>query len=345
MRLIRLGWVGYRAGLSSLEEVAQRATSWWIVGEALQRVSDEELYKSARYNSFRQYFSDTRTMKIWGFGRSRAIDLMANVNLLKLLPPETSVPESVIREFRRAKVQEIPTLWARCCELANNSEWYPGEVTNEIARQVVGERPEDRNNTNHIWYSSATDKWYMNDELIIASRTVLGKIHLDSASDEVAAERVQADEYISKVQDGLEVNWSVSEGHELHGQPIKVLCNAPFGQHRQKRTAEGSTSMQGLFLEKAIKEFHAGRVHSVLLHLRAGIGHVWFDQVFNWPHCFLKRHIRFINPKRPKNTLSSCHGSVFVLLTRDNEVYYRFLEVFGTIGRIPGYNGTYSHHD
>ena len=173
---------------------------------------------------------------------------------------------------------------------------------------------------------------------------MLGKIHLDAASDEVAAERVQADEYITEEMDALEVNWSVSEGHELHGQAVKVLCNAPFGQHGNKRTAEGSNSMQGLFLEKAIKEYQSGRVESVLLHLRAGIGHMWFDHVFNWPHCFLKRHVRFINPNRPKNTMSSCHGSVFVLLTADKEVYTRFLEVFGRLGRIPGHNA-YSHQD
>ena len=134
--------------------------------------------------------------------------------------------------------------------------------------------------------------------------------------------------------------------YELHlGQAVRVLCNAPGGQHPTKRTTEGSTSMQGLFLEKAIQEFQAGRAESVLLHLRAGIGHVWFDQVFDWPHCFLRRHVRFINPSRPKNTMSSCHGSVFVLITRDTEVYSRFLEVFGVIGRIPGHDGSYCHRE
>ena len=109
------------------------------------------------------------------------------------------------------------------------------------------------------------------------------------------------------------------------------------------RTLDNSSSLQGLFLERTIHEYEVTKnVGNVILHLRAAVGHVWFDHVYKYPHCWLRRHIKFYNPSRGNDFHgSSCHGSVMVFMGRDTATYERFLKVFGQRGYIPGYNGTW----
>ena len=114
------------------------------------------------------------------------------------------------------------------------------------------------------------------------------------------------------------------------------------GTSHERRTTSGSNSVQGLFLERTIHEYEeVGSIANVILHLRAAVGHVWFREVYKYPHCWLDRHIQFLQPAeiaRATANGSSCHGSVIVFLGSDYATYIRFLDVFSEFGHIPGHN-------
>jgi hypothetical protein len=193
-----------------------------------------------------------------------------------------------------------------------------------------------------VYFSAEDTHWYLDDESVCDVKSVLGRIHLDAASDVEADARIQADRIITEKENAASPHtmWSFPEDHPLCGVPLNVLLNAPGGVSRTQRTIEGSNSLQGILLERVIHEYEVtGNVGNALIHLRAAVGHVWFDQIYDYPHCWMRRHIKFVNPSRGEDFHgASCHGSVWVFLGRDMAVYQRWLDVFGRKGYIPGHN-------
>jgi len=306
--------------------------------------------------SLRSYFA-VRGAALFGFGRSRAQQYLDALAIQDSLPEDMPPApfDTALRPLSRVPAVERGNVWRLAHRIAGQVEGREGGLVNQqvVERVIACIRAQDDSMESYdmelvckqyskVYFSQETNEWYLDAGSLADVRYVLRHIHLDVASDATANERVKADAYICKDMDGLNrrrTPWTLPEGHPRAGDPINALCNAPGGVSTTRRTDGNSNSLQGLFLERAIEEFESGTVENMLLHFRAAVGHVWFDSVYKYPICFLRRHIKFFNPVRGHAFQGqSCHGSVWVFMGRDRAMYKRFLRRFGKVGYIPGHN-------
>ena len=182
------------------------------------------------------------------------------------------------------------------------------------------------------------DQWHSSPHFLKHLFEVIpqAQLHLDACSDLVAQQRIKAHRIITSEEDALDPRtlWHLGASGP---SKINVYVNAPGGVSRKYCSEQtGSRSIAGLFLERAIREYEVKKtVNSCILHLRAAIGHKWFQQVYRHPHCWLDEHIRFINPNREHTNAPTMHGSVVVYLGCEVS---KFCQAFGKMGKIPGYN-------
>lgn len=340
--------------LHSLEsaEVRQTQRAWFSTAERIMCINSNKLYTCVGVQSLNAYFDLRATHDVFGFGRSQAENYMSAYRVQKDLPSDLPIAlnAGVLRPLVRVPKDQRGNIWKLTHDIAT-SQNPPRVVTRGLVDVIVRSiHAQDgcyvKFNPSRVcidvWFSAQDTKWYLDDESVDDVNTVLQHIHLDAASDLEADTRIQADRIITEHEDASNpnTNWAFPEDHPLHGIPLNVLLNAPGGVSRTMQTKAGSNSLQGILLERAIHEYEVTKtIGNALIHLRAAVGHVWFDKVYEYPHCWLKRHIKFYNPSRGEDfNGSSCHGSVWVFLGRDHHTYQRFLDVFGRKGYIPGHN-------
>ncbi|KKL55694.1 hypothetical protein LCGC14_2252870, partial [marine sediment metagenome] len=168
----------------------------------------------------------------------------------------------------------------------------------QISRQTWGNAPAN--------YSSETNEWYTPPEFLEYARQVLREIDLDPASSAKANKTVQAKEYFSS--GGLDRDW--------HG---RVFLNPPYG-------VEGGRSVAGLFCEKAITEFRAGRVSQAIILVNSLHSQNWQAPLYDFPICFVNHRIRFVNHTGEVNP-NPTFQNIFVHLG-NGESKQRFTEIF-----------------
>ncbi|PNH06874.1 hypothetical protein TSOC_006721 [Tetrabaena socialis] len=115
----------------------------------------------------------------------------------------------------------------------------------------------------------------------------------------------------------------------------QVYINPPTG-------IVGSEPLQGLFLDRAIREVAAGRAAECLLFLKAAIGQRWFARALDHPHCWLSEKTAKKSAAAAAAAAASGEGGksprgmmVVYLGRRVKE----FCDHFGDMGHIPGLNG------
>jgi len=78
-----------------------------------------------------------------------------------------------------------------------------------------------------VKYNSGNNEWYTPSEYIMLAKAVMGSIDLDPASNAIANEVVQAKQYFSAEDDGLQRQW--------HGN---VWLNPPYSSNLLKKFAK-----------------------------------------------------------------------------------------------------------
>ena len=155
--------------------------------------------------------------------------------------------------------------------------------------------------------SSTGVEWYTPERYIEAAREVLNTIDLDPASSAQANEVVKAAHYFDEDTDGLMQDW--------HGH---VFCNPPYGKGT------------GLFANKLVEEYAAGRVSAAILLINAyGFDSDWFQPLWDYPICFTNHRIEFWSPQR--NSGGSANANLFIYLGPDRHL---FIAKFSEFGRI-----------
>lgn len=159
-----------------------------------------------------------------------------------------------------------------------------------------------------------TNEWYTPAKYIEAARAVLGEIDLDPASCAFANRIVGAKQFYTKEENGLLQPW--------YG---RVWLNPPYG-----RTIQGLASNLEIFTRRLIEQYHLGNVSEAILLIPANTATSWFDVLWQFPICFPKRRIRFVQENgQPSDGVS--FGTCFVYFGL-NET--KFIEVFSKFGRI-----------
>ncbi len=183
-----------------------------------------------------------------------------------------------------------------------------------------------------VLLSHGSVEWYTPPEYVELAKNVMGQIDLDPASHPYPQEWIQAAQFFTIRDNGLNRQWFG-----------KVWLNPPYSK-------TGGKSNQELWAQKLIREYDAGRVSEAVLLVKAAIGYKWFDWLFErYPVCFLRGLIRFIRPQ--EDNAVSVQPSLFsgdVALPRQGDgdaklgsafFYFgnnlqRFHRVFGEVGKV-----------
>lgn len=120
--------------------------------------------------------------------------------------------------------------------------------------------------------SSESNEWYTPPYIVGRVRNVLGTIDLDPASSLTANAIVRAEHYYNEGDGGLRQSWFGN-----------VFLNPPYG------------TLVSPFTHKLVDEYERGSVKSAILLVAARTDTQWFQYFRDYPRCFLRGRVRFID--------------------------------------------------
>jgi hypothetical protein len=141
-----------------------------------------------------------------------------------------------------------------------------------------------------------------------ARRTMGGFISLDPASSEAANERVQANIFYTKEDNGLIGPWTGT-----------VWLNHPFSRAENK-----------LWIAKAEGEYAKGQIRAMCMICFASTSEAWFRPLLRRPQCFLSPRTNYLRPD----------GTIYRGVTKGSVVTYfgtdlnAFAREFAPLGEI-----------
>lgn len=158
--------------------------------------------------------------------------------------------------------------------------------------------------------SSESEEWYTPAKYIDAVRALMGGIDVDPASNPEANQIVQAAQFYTLADDGLQHDW---QG--------RVFLNPPYGRDE--------ISNQERWSVRLMEQYEAGITTEAVLLVNAVTDRQWFQPLWRYPICFTDHRIRFYRPGADAN--SPVIGSVFVYFGRQTA---RFAELFKAFGPV-----------
>lgn len=162
--------------------------------------------------------------------------------------------------------------------------------------------------TSSVHFSSASDDWWTPDHIITATINLLGTIDLDPCSPYPDGP-VPANQHYTHETDGLSQEW--------YG---RVYMNPPYGREIVKWT------------QKALTEYHKGRINEAVLLLPARTDTQWFQMLAEYPWCAVRGRLKFSGHQNS----APFPSALFYL--GPVERYTAFIETFCGIGVIYEYS-------
>jgi phage N-6-adenine-methyltransferase len=203
---------------------------------------------------------------------------------------------------------------SRWQKLANETpERFEGYLR-RVRRQAVAAtragaiKPEDETATSHeAGYDS--DEWYTPAIHVEAAREVLGGIDLDPASNKIAQKTVKADEYFTKKDDGLALEW--------HG---RIFLNPPY-----------SNKLAREFADKLLTEIESGRVTSAILLQNANTDTGWFHKLAEEATalCLTRGRVPFVQSDGEPG--ANRYGSVFFYFGDNLRLFDQVFSLHGLV--------------
>lgn len=271
------------------------------VGRALMAIRDARLYRD-EYGTFEDYCRQR-----WGFVASRARQLIAAAEVVSNLESVTTVTpstESQARPLAALEPEAQREAWAEAVATAPKNE--DGEPV--ITARHVTETVERRNV--HVANNSGENEWYTPPKFLEAAREVMGAIDLDPASCELANGNVQAAQFFSAEENGLEQQWGGN-----------VWMNPPYAQPLIQQ-----------FCDKLLHEVYAGNVASACVLVNNGTETAWGQALLREASavCFPSSRIRFID-KEGKPSGAPLQGQMIVYMGADVSAFQQAFAKFGVV--------------
>ena len=170
--------------------------------------------------------------------------------------------------------------------IADTAETLPPKASKKFksnARSILGLTyvyPRGRNGDKN---DQGTPEWLISKVHGFAARGCCdshnGRINLDPASSQERNKVIQADNFFTKEDDGLQQDWMA---HFL-------WLNPPFG------TINYNESVAGAWFCKAVTEYQLGHFEEGIILLPLYYDRTWFRNVDPWPRVDLKKSVRFID--------------------------------------------------
>lgn len=155
--------------------------------------------------------------------------------------------------------------------------------------------------------NSGNNEWYTPEPIIELARSAMGGITLDPASSEVANQTVQAENYFTVEDNGLEKEWFGN-----------VWLNPPY-----------SAELIGKFSEKLIAERE--NYEQAIMLVNNATETEWFNKVVSIASavCFPKGRIRFYSPEKVSN--APLQGQALLYIGNDVK---SFVKQFASVGWV-----------
>jgi phage N-6-adenine-methyltransferase len=292
------------------EKIEKGLKTFYEVGQALLTIRDKRLYR-ADYPTFETY-----CVKRWGIARQHAYRLIDAAGVITNLSPigdkdssdvthgtqKLPQTESQVRPLTQLETpEEQREVWQ---EVTEKAEEEGRKVTAKDVQTAVDER---KNPSQYITQSN-DNEWYTPIQYIEAARIVLGQFDLDPASNPLANETVCAHKFFTKEDDGLSKPWIG-----------KLWLNPPYGKECRE------------FVGKLITEYSSGNVEEAILLVNANsTDTAWFQPLWDHLICFTNHRINFYQADGVEKN-GSTHGSVFVYLGRNRDLFAKTFSAFGAV--------------
>ena len=162
---------------------------------------------------------------------------------------------------------------------------------------------------NHRAMGTGENEWYTPQKYIDAARKAMGGIDLDPATSAKAQERIQAEKFFTKKQNGLEREWAGN-----------VWLNPPYTQPDID-----------LFVKKMVKEVKAAHVSQAVLLTHNYTDTSWFHLAESCAAliCFTRGRIKFVDAE--DNECVPTQGQAFFYYGKDGTAFQESFASFGFI--------------
>lgn len=184
-------------------------------------------------------------------------------------------------------------------------------------------------------HSSAKENWGTPEWIAAASRACLGGIDLDPASSAKANKIIQARYFYDKRNDGLGKPWNLCQFDLMTPGPTSVFLNPPGG-----KTDDGKSKVK-LWWRKMIGQsvcpwFSHGLFLSFSIEACqvTQIGGENSYSLLDFPTCFFKRRVDFLDPITEKPVKGNTHSSCITYLPGSLNKTHRFFETFKELGKV-----------
>lgn len=322
--------------LTECELVIERGLKTFVeVGGALLKIRDAKLYR-LEYGTFEDYCQQR-----WNMSRPRAyqlIDAATTVTILSTIVDKIPTTESQARPLTKLEPEIQPIVWQRAVETAPD-----GKVTAAHVQSVVDEYKhpkehevnhnqhvdelsyeesysyddmEDEESTEaeptqqsrpHVSFNSGNNEWYTPSEYIDAARSVMGCIDLDPASSPEANKVVNADNFYTAADNGLQYQWLG-----------KVWMNPPY-----------ASGLVNQFAKKMAEHVSCGDVTDAIVLVNNATETEWFRQLIGVSSCvcFPQSRVKFWKPNG--DTGAPLQGQAIIYIGNGRDSFLKEFSKFG----------------
>lgn len=210
--------------LERCEVVIKQGLQTFIeVGQALMTIREKRLYRIG-FKTFEDYCTHK-----WGMvqqSATRLIRAYETVTNLQSEPIGSVLPqtESQIRPLTNLEPEIQKEVWTEVVKTHGDNitaakvqtvvnDWKPIDIEVKEAKANPMFSPdieviiEDKKSKAHVSNNSGENEWYTPECYIESARLVMGSIHLDPASSEIANQTVNANLFYTQEEDGLSKEW------------------------------------------------------------------------------------------------------------------------------------------
>lgn len=269
------------------QDIEPKLRGLFDAAQRLLVIQRERLYR-ADYKTFEDYLEDR-----WGMGRTNGQYLMVaaavseNLALINTKYPRPTAPRQV-RDLADFSPEEQREIWIEACEAEGDGRVPTSKRVEAIAearRAARGDtgapkkrgRPRGTAPAAPAAKKPVNNEWYTPEKYIDAVRKALGgSIDLDPASCDEAQAVVQASEYFTAEDDGLQYMWEANT----------VFMNPPY-----------ESRLIGQFVRKFYKAYDDNDFEHGIMLVNVRPDSPWFHVAFDASAvCFVNHRIRFVRP-------------------------------------------------
>lgn len=276
--------------------------TFYAVGNALAQIREGRLYRATHF-TFEQYCQDR-----WNIKQSRAYQLMDAAGVVDNLKSSTIVElpanEAQARPLAQLPPDQQPAAWELARDVSPNGKPTAAQVGSAVEQMQLLPEPGLAGRSVHFLHES--EEWYTPLHIIERALDFFGEIDLDPCAPDKLVPVVPARTIYTKADDGLIQSWSG-----------RVWMNPPYGD------------VIGLWTRKLITAYRHRSIEAGLALVPSRTERDWFEELWDFPLCFLRGRLKFRNPTGISN--SAPFGSVIACISGDRE---EFARCFGDLGHI-----------